>query len=358
MDVERRPDNSESGVGGLVSAGARQEMDVHQHMVDMILGYWATQTIRAIADLSIADHLAATGLTAAEIAGREGAAVDTTLRLLRAGIGLGLMTAGADGRFHATELLTTLRKDAPRSLRPIVLSFTDPDLWQRWNGFVTSIRNGHSRNSVAGGPGLYTDLAENLEAGEQFSAAMASSTSCWSYNIADVIDTTQVQLVVDIGGANGTLARLLQQANPALRAVVFDRPAVVEWARADIARSGFPDRTDVVGGDFFKSVPPGDLYLLKFILHNWEDQQCIEILRQCREAARPGARIAIIEFIIGDLADPGRLATLDDMAMLAVLGGRSRSLDEFDSLLTAAGLRRIALRPTVSPQSVIEAIVD
>jgi hypothetical protein len=237
------------------------------------------------------------------------------------------------------------------------LSFTDPEVLQSWNGFVTAVRNGDRQADGTAEAEFYANLAQNPEAGERFSAAMASATSCWSHNIAEVIDTTNVQCAVDVGGANGTLVRLLQQANPALHAVVFDQPAVIAWAVSDIARSGFSDRTEVVGGDFFTSVPPGDLYLLKFILHNWNDQQCIEILRQCRRAALPGAKIAIIEFIVGDLTDPGRMATLDDLAMFAVLGGRSRSLDEFDGLLTRAGLRRIAVRPTTYPQSVIEAIV-
>jgi hypothetical protein len=185
---------------------------------------------------------------------------------------------------------------------------------------------------------------------------MTSATACWAYNIADVIDTTSVERAVDVGGANGSMVRLLQQANPTLQAVVFDTPAVAEWARADIARAGFPDRTVVVGGDYFESVPPGDLYLLKFVLHNWEDQQCIEILRRCREAAMPGARIAIIEFVVGDLTDPGRMAILDDMLMLNLFGARGRCLGEFDDLLTAAGLRRTAVRPTSAPQYVIEAV--
>jgi hypothetical protein len=268
------------------------------------------------------------------------------------------MTADAEGRFYATERLATLRKDAPRSLRAIALSFTDSGLWRNWDNFVATVRNGHSRTGPAFELDFYNDLVQNPEVGEEFSAGMTSATSCWCYNIADVIDTRRVQRAVDVGGGNGSLVRLLQQANPELQAVVFDRPAVVEWARADIARAGFPDRTDVVGGDFFKSVPAGDLYLLKHILHNWPDQQCIEILRQCRQAALPGARIAVIEFIVGDLADPGRMATLDDLAMLNLFGGQARSLDEFDSVLAAAGLRRTAVRPTTRPQSVIEAIVE
>lgn len=335
-----------------------EKTDVHQQVMDMILGFWASQTIRAIADFSVADHLAAGGLTAAQVAAREGTAVDITYRLMRAGVGLGLMTTDAEGRFYATERLATLRKDAPRSLRASALSLTDPGLWQRWTGFVASLRSGHSQTSAADESDFYADLVRNPEVGEEFSAAMTSATACWSYNIADVIDTTCVERAVDIGGANGTLVRLLQQANPALQAVVFDRPAVAAWARADIARSGFPDRTVAVGGDYFESVPPGDLYLLKFVLHNWEDQQCIEILRRCREAALPKARIAIIEFVVGDLTDPGRMATLDDMAMLNLFDARARCLGELDSLLAAAGLRRTAVRPTILPQHVIEAVAD
>jgi hypothetical protein len=356
-EMTAKPDSCESTLAGPAADDARQEVDVHHEMMDMILGYWVSQTIRAIADLSIADHLAWGGLTAAEIADREGAAVETTFRLLRAGVGLGLMTVGADRRFHSTDRLATLRQGAPRSLRPIALSFTDPEVLQSWNGFVTSVRNGYRHADGAVEPGFYDDLAQNPEVSERFAGAMTSATSCWSHNIADVIDTTNVQRAVDVGGANGTLVRLLQRANPALHAVVFDQPATIGWAQSDIARFGFPERTEVVGGDFFKSVPPGDLYLLKFILHNWDDQQCIDILRQCRQAAVPGARIAIIEFVVGDLTDPGRMATLDDLAMLAVLGGRSRSLDEFDRLLAAAGLRCVAVRPTSQPQFVIEAVV-
>jgi hypothetical protein len=357
MTVNSGSEVRKSKPGGPEFDDTHDGADPYQEMVDLILGYWATQTVRAIADLSLADHLADGGLTAAEVAGRESVPVDSAFRLLRAGVGLGLMTVDTDGRFYATQRLAPLRKDALRSLRSIALSFTDPELWQRWNGFVASIRNGPSQNNVAAESEMYTDLAQNAEKGKRFSAAMASATTCWSYNIADVVDTTHVQRVIDIGGANGTLVTLLQQANPELRAVIFDRPAVASWARSEIARSGFADRTDVVGGDFFASVPSGDLYLLKFILHNWDDQQCVDILQHCREAAFPGARIAIIEFVLGDLPDPGRLATLDDMAMLAVLGGRSRSLDEFDRLLIAAGFRRTAVRSTTFPQCVIEAIV-
>lgn len=160
--------------------------DVHQQMTAMMTSHWVSQAVRAVADLSLADHLAAARLTAAEIAKREGSAPTTTFRLMRACVAIGLLTADANPRFGSTPLLQTLRKDTP-----------------------------------------------------------------------------------------GSLLQLLQQANPELHGIVFDRPNIVDDAVAQIARMGLAERTAVVGGDFFESVPPADLYLLKFILHDWDDMRAI-----------------------------------------------------------------------------------
>jgi O-methyltransferase domain len=110
-----------------------------------------------------------------------------------------------------------------------------------------------------------------------------------------------------------------------------------------------------VGGDFFESVPQADLYLLKFILHDWDDQRAIKILQRCRQAMTPGARIAIVEMVVGNLSNPG-LAALMDLNMLAICPGQERSLTEYDALLAAAGLRRTAVYTTSAPQTVIEAV--
>jgi O-methyltransferase/methyltransferase family protein len=140
-----------------------------------------------------------------------------------------------------------------------------------------------------------------------------------------------------------------------LRGVVFDRPGVVEEAVAETKRRGLANRTDVVAGDFFGSVPSGELYLLKFILHDWDDERAIKILENCRAAMAPGGRIAVIEILVGELDDPGPGALMD-MNMLAIVPGQERSLEEYDALLHAAGLRRTRVIPTSSPQSVIEAV--
>ena len=327
--------------------------NTYEQMMTMVLGCWVTQTIRAVADLSIADHLAQGSLSAAEIAKREGSAPDTTLRLMRAAVATGLLESESGDRFRATPLLETLRKDDPRTLRPLALALTRPSQWRPWSEFVTAIRRGESQARATLGMTLFEYYQNNPAEAEEFSAAMRSMTSLWGDAIAKVIDTGGVQCAVDVGGANGSLLQFLQEANPALRGIVFDLPNVIEHARAQIARTGFPDRTDVVGGDFFESVPGGDLYLLKFILHDWSDDESIVILRRCREAMAAGGRIAIIEFDI-DKRNP--IGTLTDMCMLALSTGKERSLEEYDALLAAAGLQRTALRETGTPKIVIEAI--
>ena len=248
----------------------------------MICSYWVSQAVRAFADFSLADHLADGALTAPEVAAREQSAPETTLRLMRACVALGLLTVDANERFRSTPF-------------------------------------GHTGNR--------------------------------SVDVAAHIDTTGVATAVDVGGANGSLLRL-QQANPSLHRIVFDRPDVAAAVAPDMAG----DRTQVIGGDFFQSVPAGDLlYLLKAILHDWDDESCVKILNHCRKAMSAGGRIAIVEMLAGEYGDAGPMPMLD-LKMLAVLGGRERTLAEFDALLSDAGLRRIAVKKVDSPQRIIEAV--
>lgn len=330
-------------------------VDAHQQMIEMMFGFAVSQIIRAAIELNLADHLAAGPLTAQAIAEREGSAPATTLRLMRACAVFGLVTKDADDRFQGTALLETLRRDAPRSLRPIAMAVTNSAHWLPWIRFSESVRTGHSQAHNALGMDFFDYLEQNPSLAEEFSAGMSGVTSVWAPALANLIDTTNVRRAVDIGGANGAFLALLQKANPALHGIVFDRPNIARDAQAHIARDGFAERTEVVGGNFFESVPPGDLYLLKFILHDWDDESCVKILRRCRQAMEPGGRIAIFEIVAGDEGD-GSLGVLMDLNMLACVNGRERSLREFDALLHRAGLRRTAVLTADSPQSVIEAV--
>jgi O-methyltransferase domain len=325
----------------------------YEQMLSMVLGSWVTQTVRAVADLSLADHLAEGNMTADEVAEREGSAPDTTLRLMRAGVSTGLLESVGDERFRGTPLLKTLRKDDPRTLRPLALAMTRPSHWLPWSEFVAGIRKGETQVVKALGTDLFEYLENNPVEAQEFSAAMRSLTTLWGPSIAAAIDTTGVRCAVDVGGANGSLLHLLLAANPRLRGIVFDRANVAEHAKAELARSGFAGRAKVMGGDFFKSVPAGDLYLLKFILHDWNDEECVTILRRCREAMAPGGRVAILELVV-DQDNP--IAALWDMQMLAECTGRERSVEEHEALLAAAGLRLTSVHKTGTPQFVIEAV--
>jgi O-methyltransferase domain/Dimerisation domain len=322
----------------------------------MMFGHMVSQTVRAAADLSLADHLDTAQLTAGEVAEREGSAPETTFRLMRACVALGLLTADADGRFASTPLLATLKKDEPGSMRDLALATTLPVQWLPWSEFISSVRTGKSQAGAALGMDFFEYLERHPDQACDFSAGMRTTTALWAADAAKAIDTTATKLAVDVGGATGSLLSLLQEANPTLRGIVFDRPNIVADAVAEIARKGLSERTEVIGGDFFEWVPSADLYLLKFILHDWDDDRCVTILNRCREAMTPDGRIAIVEMVVGEIADPG-LGAVIDMNMLAATTGQERSLDEYDALLAAAGLRRIALHVTQSPQSVIEAAV-
>jgi hypothetical protein len=358
MQTPDKPNLDEAAPSARTPAESALDGETAQRMWDLIFGVFWSQAVRAMADLSLADHLSDCGLTAAEVARREGAAPDTTFRLMRAGVAIGLLTADPQGRFYSTPLLATLRKDDPQSLRGLAMAVTSRAQWLPAGELVSAVRSGQTQASAALGTDFYSYLDQNPPLASEFSAAMRSSTSLWGHQVAELIDTTNVQRVIDVGGATGTLIHLLQRANPELRGAVFDLPSVVADAEAEIARTGFPDRTEVIGGDFFESVPDGDLYLLKLILHNWNNEQCITILRCCQEAMAPGGRIAIIEMLIGELTDPGKQVTVLDLNMLALLPGQERSLEQFDRLLTAAGLRRTSVRNRIGSLSVIEAVAD
>nr|WP_256979539.1 methyltransferase [Streptomyces sp. NRRL B-24085] len=158
------------------------------------------------------------------------------------------------------------------------------------------------------------------------------------------LSTTDVSTVVDVGGSNGDFVLALMEADPGLTGQVLDLPHVVDGARAEAEKRGLSGRFSAVAGDFFEDVPPADLYLLKTILHDWDDDQCTAILRRCRSAVHEGGRALVVEMVIGE---PGRpdLATLSDMAMLTMTNGMERDLDEFDALFAASGWRRSKTYP-------------
>ena len=323
-----------------VPAGAQD----YERMMTMLTGFWVTQIVRAAATFNLADHLTAGIDTPDAIAAAESTELDATRRLIRTCASLGLVTSADGVHFSGTSLLSTLLKDDPNSLRGMVLAQAAPGHWLTWGRFPDAVRSGERQVKAAHGEPdtIFDYFAAHLDEASHFTEAMSNLSAAAAIEIAKVIDTQDVNYALDIGGANGEVLRAMMRANPDLHGGVFDLPHVVPDAAAAAREDGLQDRFTTVGGDFFESVPPADLYVLKYVLHDWDDESCVRILKNCRASLKEGGRVVVIDYLVGELGTPG-LPALMDMNMLIMTGGKERSIDEFDELFEAAGLRRTSV---------------
>lgn len=342
---------------GAASAPAEKDKSLGDRptmaLLGMIHGYWISQVVRAAADLRLADHLAAAPLTAREVAGLESSDPRATYRLMRACTGLGLLACDEDGRFAVTPAGALLRSGVPGSLREHALVFGAPGHWLPWGQLPEAVRKGGTQASAVLGADLFEYLAGQPEEAAQFAASMEALTGGVAAEAARVIDVTGVSLAADVGGGTGELVRELMRANDGLEGLVLDLPQAAAAAAQAAAADGLGGRFSAVAGDFFAAVPAADLYLLKAVLHDWDDDSCVRILRNCRNAARPGARAIVIENVIRDPARD-RFATLLDMNMLAVTAGQERDLAAYDEIFAASGWRRTAVRGLPGARSLLE----
>jgi hypothetical protein len=316
-------------------------------LLNLITGGWVSQITRAVAELHIPDHLADGAETAEDIAGIESSDPRTTFRLMRAASSIGLLSYLGEHRFGLTGRGHLLRSDVAGSLRAFALIQTANAHWQCSAHFPEAVRQGGSQVQQALGMDLFTYFAqeEKTEEAALFARAMGDLSGLVVRGAVATVDTSDVSTVVDIGGADGDFVLGLMQANPTLGGQVLDLPHAVEGARREADKRGLTESFTAVAGDFFATVPAADLYLLKMILHDWDDQRCVEILRNCRAAVRPGGRALIVERLIGELGRPD-FATCVDMIMLSVTqGGMERDLEEYDALFAASGWRRTGTHP-------------
>ncbi|MEU3729313.1 methyltransferase [Streptomyces sp. NPDC033538] len=339
-----------------VAAGSAEPPgDDTGRMLQMMTGYWVTQVVRTAAELRIADHLGTGGATPAEVASAESLDPDSTFRFLRACASLGLAASTDGKRFVSTSLLDTLRTDAPGSLRDLALWGGAESHWLPWGRLSDAIRTGTTQAEAALGSPFFDWLATVPAEAGVFTNAMTAMTQGLAHQLADVIEVEGGEVVVDVGGAGGNLVQTLMRRHPGLTGLVLDLPHVGAEADASAANLGVTDRFTFVGGDFFEGVPSGDVHLLKFVLHDWDDDACVRVLRNCREALKPGGRVLVMELIVDEVGRPG-LEPLMDLNMMALSTGRERSLDEFENLFERAGLTPTRTMPSASLVSVLELV--
>lgn len=333
--------------------------DLSATMWDMITAYRISQLVRTAAILSLAEHCAAGPITAAGVAEAESADPVGVARFLRACAAIDLVRYHeASGTFDGTALLDVLRRDAEGSQWGFAMSLPAPGHWRPWGDLPDAVKTGKNQTARSIGGDAFQYYAKHPEEAAPFFVGMSGMSAVAGAEAARLIDTSKAQTAVDVGGATGTLLHDLMAINPDLRGIVYDVPDVVRQAEQAAAELGLTDRVSAVEGDFFTSVPAGgDIYLLRYILHDWEDESCVRILRRCREAMTPDAKLYVLEMILGPIGDEDKVVPLQDLNMLAVLHGRERSVAEFDQLLTAAGLRRTDLIETESAMSIIEATI-
>lgn len=330
------------------------ELSPQQQMAQFINGFWMTQAIYVAARLGVADHLADGPRTVSELATRTNAHSISLFRLLRALASLGIFRADEKGLIHLTPLAEVLKSDSPTSVRPMALMRGDFQ-YKAWGELTQCIQTGKSGFEHLFNQPMFDWLAANSEAGALFDAAMQSIHGRESNLLVDVFDFSNVGLLIDIGGGNGSFLASILRRSPNTKGVLFDLPTVVDRARAANHLAEFSDRTSFVSGNFFKQLPPGgDAYTMRHIIHDWDDEQSICILKNCRRAMSHEAALLIAEYVIPDGNEPFT-GKWFDLAMLVGPGGQERTRTEYEQLLNRAGFRLETIHATRSEISLIEA---
>ena len=320
-----------------------------------ITSYWTSQAVYVAAKLRIADRLADGPRTVEALAEATGTHPRTLYRLLRALASVGVFSEGEAGRFRLTPAGELLRADETDSLWAMAILMGE-EHYHAWGGLLESVRTGKTAFDRLYGKPIFAYLAEHPEKAKVFDAAMTAIHGRETAAVLDAYDFAGIERLADIGGGNGSNLIGILGRYPGMYGLLFDLPHVVERARDDLRAAGLADRCETVGGSFFKPIPvQADAYFLRHILHDWDDDDAGQILRNIRRAMPSGSRVLVVEHVLppGDAPSFGKLL---DLNMLIMSGGIERTEDEFRRLYEAAGFRLTRVVPARDDLSVIEGL--
>jgi ubiquinone/menaquinone biosynthesis C-methylase UbiE len=330
-------DRARARFGGLLIEDEDDaSVDPASQLMRRLAGKYVVQALATAAELGLAEALEQP-CTLGDLALALACDQDALRRLLGVLVSEGVVVEGTDDRYALTPLGAQLRRDALGTLARFVGS---PSQWVPWTALTHAVRTGRSAFEHVHGRSLFEYLADHPDEAALYDEAVDAFTTAQAVALAqqDVLD--DVRTVVDVGGGRGTLLLELLRHRSGLNGVLFERSAVLERARARFEAEGLQARCRFVEGDFFSAVPPdADAYVLKHVLHNWDDVRAEAILRRCAEAAAPGGRVLVVEALLlpGNVRDGARLMDLEMLALTG--GGRERSKPEFRRLLSSAGLQ-------------------
>jgi O-methyltransferase/methyltransferase family protein len=323
-------------------------------LAQMATGFILSRLVYTAASLGIADYLASGPKSAGELASPTGCDAVSLTRFMRTLTNFGILVMSDDGRFSLTPLGEPLRSDASGSVRSSILSMAGQFSWQVWEAFPSTVKTGKPAVETVFGMPVFDWLAQHPDEAKRFSETMVTVHGAEPPAIATAYDFSSCGLIVDVGGASGNLLAHVLAKHPRSKGVLFDLPQAMTDAPARLQAFGVRDRVTIQPGNAFDAVPPGaDAYLLSHVIHDWNEDGCLTILRNCRAAMTANSRLLIIELVLREGNAPGFGSS--DMVMMTLTGGAERTALEFESLLARAGLRMSRVIPTTTSASIVEA---
>jgi O-methyltransferase domain/Dimerisation domain len=325
-------------------------------MIQMARAYMSSACLYAAAKLKIADFLAGGPQPVRELARAAHGNEDALYRTLRALATTGVFRETAPRTFANTSLSETLRSDVPGSARDAVLFTADPLHLEIYGELTYTLETGAPAFKKVTGMEPFEFFRQDAEENRVFNAAMTSIATQLIQPVIEVYDFGESGTLADVGGGHGALLAAILGKHHGLHGILYDLPHVAEGGRQMLESRGFSQRCQIVGGDFFESVPAADNYVMKSVIHDWDEERALKILKNCASAMRGAdGKIMLLEFSVGEMNEPS-LGKWIDIEMLAVAGGRERTEAEYAALLSNAGLRLARVVRTPSPLVVIEAV--
>jgi hypothetical protein len=322
-------------------------------------GYRAFQMIAAACRLQLPDLVAAVPKTAEELAASTGMHAPSLRRLLRGLAVWGVLGEMPDGRFASTSLSDDFRSDKP-GLRNMTIMLSEEG-YEAWGELMFTLRTGKSAYEHLYGKSHFERLAEHPEMSAHFNAAMVELSTNVAQSFVAAYDFSGVSTTVDVGGGNGALLLAVLQAQTQMRGILFDLAQGLAGAQERLVAAGVAERVSLQEGSFFEAIPSGgELYILKSIVHDWDDERALAILQKCRRAMSEKARLVLLERKLPERIenpDDALLPVMGDVHMMVVLGGKERTTNEYRELLGQAGLRMTREIPTKSGFAAVEAVV-
>jgi ubiquinone/menaquinone biosynthesis C-methylase UbiE len=325
-------------------------------MLQMITGFWVSRAIYVAAKLGLADLVIDSPKTADELARLTRTHSPSLYRALRALASVGVFADDGQGRFTQTPLSETLRSDTPGSLRAMAIVELGQEHFPAWGNLMHSVKTGEIAFDNLFKQTAWEYYARNPEDASNFNESMKGLTEMVNVVVLKAYDFSGVDKLVDVAGGTGGLISAILSAHPRMRGVLFDLPHVIAEAGPLLDAAGVRNRCETSTGDFFRSVPEGgDAYLMKWIIHDWDDEKSMAILKNIHRAMDKNGKLLLIEMVVSEGNQPD-LSKFMDLEMMVMTGGRERTEAEFNSLLAASGFKLTRVIRTTSPLCVIEAV--